>query len=516
MSNQQENVFKSIALIAIMVLFFKVIGFIKQAVIAYYYGANLETDLYYIAYGFIIGVSEALVKALSVSMISVYTQVRIKKGREHAQILISRLLEFSLLAALLCIMVVCFLTPQLSRVLALKYSADNVAKLSTYLIMLSAMGLFTVVELVGTSVLDSEQQYYVPRLQSLLYSICAVLACVFFSKQYEVKALIFAQYVSAVLYSIVVWRTVERYVRVRPVKLVFDPYIKQVLWLAFPLLIGNSAIQINQIVDRTIASGLPEGAVSALSYCHVLAQFVTNILIVNVGSILFAHFSNLIVEGKIKNVQEELAKSLSLLVCILIPIFIVTTINAREIVEILYYRGAFSATAVDLTSVALIGYAISFPFVGVRDLLTKSMYAYQDTRRPMITSLVSIICNIIFSILLSRWFGILGIAIGASIAIVIGTVMNLFAFKKSCNEFSYHELLVTILKSVPAGLLSFAGIYTFKIMANYYDFNLVFIFTISTFIGFFIFFVAMLLEKEKHMCLLLKAMVRIYDKKQAL
>ncbi len=495
---REANIFKSVILISSMVLMFKVIGFVKQAIIAYYYGATTEMDLYFIAYGFIISLSEALVKALSVSMISVYTMVRINEGRDKAQILVSTLLELFMLIAIVCTICFFLFAPQLSAMLLMHSTSTNIAQLSFFIRALSAMCIFIVIELVGTSVLDSERQYYVPRTQSLIYSISVISACILFSSCYRIGALIGALYSSSLIYSVLVWCFVKKYVvYFKFVRInLNDIYIKQILWLSLPLLIGNSAIQINQIVDRTIASNLADGAVSALSYCHTVAQLVTNVLIVNVSNVLFAHFNNLVINNQNNEVKDTLAKTLSLIFCILAPIMIITVMCAEDIIRILFYRGKFSDNAVNLTSIALLGYAISFPFVGIRDILTKSMYAYQNTRRPMITSLISIVCNIILSITLSKWLGILGITIGASIAIAIGTGLNLYAFKKVCPTFSYHDLLITIIKGIPAMLLCFISVYVYKKILI--SCSLIVDFMIITCIVFLIFEGVMLLEKEKY------------------
>ena len=513
-SIRNNNIFKTMLLIALMVLLFKIIGFIKQAVIAYYYGATNETDLYFIAYGFIISLSEALVKAMSVSMISVYTVVLINEGRERAQTLVSTLLELFLLIALGCTICFFVFAPQLSAMLLLHHTPNSIARLSFFIRALSVMSVFIVVELIGTSILDSERQYYVPRTQSLIYSISVMLACILFSSDYGVVALIGAQYSSSLIYSVLVWYFVKKYVNFKFVRIALnDIYIKRILLLSLPLLIGNSAIQINQVIDRTIASNLADGAVSALSYCHTIAQLVTNILIVNIGNILFAHFNSLVANNQTSEIKTTLAKILSLIFCILTPIMMTTVICAEDIVRIIFYRGKFSDEAVALTSIALLGYAISFPLVGIRDILTKSMYAYQNTHYPMITSLISIACNILLSIALSKWLGVLGITIGASIAIAVGTILNLYAFKKVCPTFSYYDLLVTFAKGIPAILLSFLGVYMYQNVFIIH--NSIINFIIIACINFLIFEGTMLLEKEKYILNLAKLTIE-YCKKNYL
>lgn len=78
---KSNNIATSAFLVTAMMLSFKILGFIKQAVIAYYFGANGDTDIYFVAYGFVSGISEIIINSLRVSIIVVYTSIIINKGK---------------------------------------------------------------------------------------------------------------------------------------------------------------------------------------------------------------------------------------------------------------------------------------------------------------------------------------------------------------------------------------------------------------------------------------------------
>ena len=170
---------------------------------------------------------------------------------------------------------------------------------------------------------------------------------------------------------------VRKYHRFAAVKLRDIPELNNIIITAIPLFIGNSALQINQIVDKSITSGLGEGAASALSYCHTLEQFVTNIMIVNIGNVMFANFAEFVAKREFEDINKTLSKAINILISLLAGISIITVICSKDIVTIVYYRGSFSQEAVFLTSSALIGYALSFVAVAVRDLSIKSLYAFR-------------------------------------------------------------------------------------------------------------------------------------------
>jgi putative peptidoglycan lipid II flippase len=436
-----------------MMLSFKVLGFIKQAVVAYYYGATALTDIYFIAWGFVSGVSEAIVKALSVSIVAIYTSLRVRRGKDEAAKLINGLVEIIFPLFLLIMMIIIVASPLFTKVLAPTYSKSQSYDLANYIRVLAPVMLFSSIELVFGAVLDSHKSFFVPRLQSLIYSLSTIIACIFLSSRLGISALVISQYASYFIFTFLVIIAVRRYHSFFVVRYHEIPELQGILMTALPLFIGNSALQINQIVDKSITSGLGEGAASALSYCHTLEQFVTNIMIVNIGNVMFANFAEFVAEGNIEKIKSTLSKAIDTLIIMLFGISIITIICSKDIVSIVYYRGSFTYDAVVLTSTALVGYALSFVAVAVRDLSIKSLYAFKDTRLPMKASMISIIVNIILSILLSRVIGILGVSVATSVSAVVGMIINGRSMLIYIQDYDFRKHIKTFISCLPAGVI---------------------------------------------------------------
>lgn len=494
MKEKKNSIWKSAALVTIMMLAFKILGFAKQAVMASYYGATIDTDIYYIGWGFISGVSEAIVKAISVSLIAIYTSLRVQKGKDEAAKLINGILEIFIPIFLVLIGLIIILAPLISRILAPSYNGYEYNELIKYLRILAPVMLFACLELVFGAVLDSHKSFFVPRLQSFIYSVCVILACIFFSSLLGVSALVMAQYVSSVIFTILIILAAKKYHNFFLVKIKEIPELKHILLTAIPLFIGNSAIQINKIVDKSIASGLGAGTTSALSYCIVLEQLVTSIMIVNIGNVMFANFSEYAAKNDKQLISDNLSKAINILICLLMGITVITVICAEDIVKIVYFRGNFNYSAVSLTSVALIGYAVSFVPIAVRDLSIKTLYAFKDTRRAMYASLISIVVNISTSILLAHFFGIIGITLGTSIASVVGMIINAFSIKKYLNEYRYSDHIKLLIRCIPATIVLGVSVYLLK---KFLNINLVIQFIIICIVGFGLYFLVLKMSKIK-------------------
>ena len=118
MTEKKQSIAKSAILVTLMMLAFKLVAFVKQAFIASYFGATVETDAYFIAWGFVTGISEAVIKALGISIVAIYTSYRINEGKEKAARLINALVEltFPCFVVIAGIIVIC--APVIGKLLA--------------------------------------------------------------------------------------------------------------------------------------------------------------------------------------------------------------------------------------------------------------------------------------------------------------------------------------------------------------------------------------------------------------
>ena len=142
-------------------------------------------------------------------------------------------------------------------------------------------------------------------------------------------------------------------------------------------------------------------------------------------------------------------KAINVMICIMIPITIITCLCSQEIVSIAYKRGNFTDKSVMMTSAALIGYALGFTSMGVRDIVLRGLYAFKNTRGPMITGFFAVGANILCSVILSRYIGVMGIAIGSSVSLTVNFLINSQMLKKHIPQYRFVEHIPTLLKQLP-------------------------------------------------------------------
>ena len=309
MSNKSRSIMATTAIVTALTLCFKALGFVKQAVVAYYFGTTFETDLYNVAFNFVGSLSSAFIRAITISLVSIYTHCLVQKGRDAASKLLSACLEILLPVVLVVLLLAYMITPQIAGLLGPSYTATESQLLQHYLYICYPFFLFATITLVWTVLMDSNKDFVVSRTESFITSTTTILCCITLYKVQAVTSLVIAQYLSYIIFSTLLLVRGRRYFSFSFQNIKNIPEIRTVLLTALPLFIGNSVSQINKIVDSSVSTGLGHGNASALAYSVVLEDFVCNILINNVVDILYVNFSTYVAEGNHEQLNETMKKN---------------------------------------------------------------------------------------------------------------------------------------------------------------------------------------------------------------
>lgn len=462
MAKKSRGIMATTIVVTTLTLCFKLLGFVKQMVVAYYFGTTGATDIYNVAFSFVGMLSSAFIKAITISMVSIYTHTLVQKGRDAASRLISACLELLLPVVLVVLLFTYMFTPFIAKLLAPTYTPDESLMLQHFLYICYPFFLFAVVTLVWTTIMDSNKDFVVSRTESFIGSVTTILCCVFLNHVLAVTSLVVAQYISYIIFGTMLLIRGRKYFTFTFTKLSEVPEVKMVLLTALPLFIGNSVGQINRIVDHSIATGLPKGSVTALADAVVLEDFVCNILINNVVDILYVNFSTYVAENNQEQLLKTMRTAVNIMICIMVPITIITCMCSEQIVAIAYLRGNFDYNSLVMTSAALIGYAIGFTSSGVRDIVIRVLYSFKDTKGPMITGFFAVASNIIASIILSKFIGIMGVSIASSICLTVNFLINSHMLKKHVPSYSIRQFAPTLFKQIPGAAVLVLLVYGIK------------------------------------------------------
>lgn len=457
---RNRSIIRSTVIVTIVTFIIKLLGLIKQSVLAAFCGATDETDAFFIASGVVFSLSTMLFSSISISLLTLHTSTLLSNGRAQANKLINITLRSFLPIAAMISALFFIGAPLISKCLAPAYKGEQLQILSHYVRLMSCVFIFTCYYLVVNVILETDKEFVPGRLYGLFQNVFLIIAAMLCFRSIGMDALLWAFVLSGfaecVLVTICAGKRL-RFIWEKP--LINKAEVTNLLKLSLPLIIGNALYEINDIVDKQISSSLGSGNASFLTYGATINEIVTGVVVGSVSIVLFSHFATWAAEGNLIKVEEGLNRSSEILTIIILPILAMCLFTGKDILKVLYGRGNFGDYEIEQTMTVVIGYALGFVFASIRANMVKVFYAFQDTKRPLVNGTISITINIVSSIILAKFAGIGGVAMATSIAMIASTILLFKQIKCHLPNYTIKESVPEYVKGGVACIVCSATLY---------------------------------------------------------
>lgn len=426
--NSGKKIFKTLFSVSGIVILGKLLGFMKQAVSAGYFGATVHTDIISISEGVVTDIDYLLVQTLITAFIPVYIDIKQKDEKESKKFVSDTLLLFFVISMTLCLLIE-LLAPMISRVIVPSYSLEMSGQLTVYIRIFASALIMIVLLAVFNALLKANSHFVQGESVSIVQSLTTIILIILIGHQVGPDTIVIAFFAYSLINFVYLGGYSKRYWRLEKSNPFTNKNVKVLLKMMLPMTFGYAMLYINQQVDKIIVSGLGNGTITSMHYAATLSNFVTA-FVGSTCSVIFTHIANNVSSGNNKEAATLVNKFGIIYTTVLLPIFILAVLNAEDIVTIVYARGAFDQVAVDNSTRALMGYVCMFVPLVFRELFSRMQYAYQESIRPMINSSIGIIVNIGLSILFSRMWGVLGVTFATSFSVLISALLNIVSAKK--------------------------------------------------------------------------------------
>ena len=435
MQETREQVGKTTLVMTGVIILSKLVGFIREKIIAFYFGAGMESDVYTLAFS-VLSVMVLLFSACVTStFIPIYSKTLTKDGQKAADDYANNILHlFTILAVVVAFLGVVFAPNIIKIVMADTSDSYKFALTVKSLQIMFPSLVFSLISSVYASVLNARYKFIAPQLIGFAISVCTVISVVLFADKIGIYALAYGTFFSMLMQILILVPFLKREYHYYPKLDMRDEKLKRTFRLAVPILIGTTVNELNFMIGRYLASGLVEGSVSALRYAYNLITLVMGVFIIPTTTIQFTRLSSFAVNEKIENMKNSIKQSIELIALMILPIISVSVIMGEDIIHFVYGGGKFESVAVDLTKPVFLFYIVGLLGFGFREFLNRSFYAIQDTKTPMVVSGFAIAVNIALSLILVEFMGAGGIALAASISAVLGSLIMLFLLRKKIGK----------------------------------------------------------------------------------
>jgi putative peptidoglycan lipid II flippase len=426
---------KSALIIIIFSLGSKFLGFLREVLIAAKFGSGMETDTFFIALTATGLVTGFLSNAISTTFIPVISEIESKEGKKGKIGHTNNMINVILFVSLILIIIALLGTPIIVKLLARGFEGEQF-DLAVKLTRIGLpMILFSGVIGVITGYLQSEQRFNATALIGFPFNFVYIFFLLFFSTIFGITGLMVAGVVA--VFSQLLVQVPEARLSGYKYKFVFDikdRYTRKILYLSVPVIIGVAINDLNMIVDKTLASSLVSGSISALNYANKLNGLILGVFISAITTVIFPVLSKEANSDNIDGVKKTMGYGVNLILLITIPATVGLIVLSRPIVEIAFQRGEFDINATLMTSQALIFYSVGLVAMAIRLLITRVYYSLQDTKTPMINGAISVGFNIVLNLILVKFMAHSGLALATSIATTIATLLMFYGLKKKIGS----------------------------------------------------------------------------------
>ena len=229
------------------------------------------------------------------------------------------------------------------------------------------------------------------------------------------------------------------------------------LVLAGPAVLSMGVSEINHLVDRSLASALAAGSISAMNYAYKLITFLLGVLMVPLTTIMFSRMSKQAAANNREGVLASLRRSILLISLVALPIVAIAMVLSNDVVKMIYMRGNFGMESVLLTGSVLMYYLVGVPSFGIRDFLNRTFHSVQDTKTPFRVACLVVASNIILNIILRRFLGARGLALATSLSSYIGSITMFILLRRHMGQLDLKKILPDMVRIILAAIISAAA-----------------------------------------------------------
>ena len=448
MEKEKNKVLKKTIQLIIVAFLAKGLGFIREMVLANYYGTSYVSDVFVAVQNIPAVIFTVFGTAVTTGFIPLYTEIHTKKGQAEADKFANNVFYIFLILSIILSCLGIIFSKQLVYIFAGGFSGETYELCNNFTKIVIPTSIPIILVYVYNAYLQINGFFNQNSLMNVPYNIMLIISIVlgFYTGNNYILAigLLMASF-SQFLYLQVLIKRKTKFKHIKYLKL-NDKIIWNMLVLVGPMFISTGINQINVIVDRSLASRLVEGSVSALNYSNEIVSIVTQVIILSLTTILYPTMTKLFSIGNKDEEGKFVEKYIIIVALLVFPLSALIFIFSKEIVAILFGRGAFSKETVIFVSNALKIYSIGIIGASFRDVMNKIFYSMKNTITPMVNGIISVCVNIFLNFILIEKFKYLGLAFSTSFSSIICTILMSIQLLKKMKSINIKKIIFEFIK----------------------------------------------------------------------
>jgi putative peptidoglycan lipid II flippase len=433
-NDETGSVLKAAGVVGVATFSSRILGFIRDMVLARLFGATPSADAFFVAFRIPSLLRELFAEgSMSSAFIPVFTEYRTQRGKLQAWELASAVFTTLLTVVILVTIAGILAAPWLVQLLAPGFQADP-EKLALTTLLTRVMFpylVFISLAALAMGILNSVRAFAAPAFSPLFLNLFMIGCALYVSPRLQ-------EPIIGVAIGVVAGGAAQFAMQLPSLKLrglLFGfrfqpghPGLRRIGQLMIPSLLGLSVTQVNLTVSTILASFFAGGP-TYLFYGMRLIQFPLGIFGVALATAILPTLSAQASRGALGELRTTLGFGLRMILFIILPAMVGLIMLRTPIVHLFFEHGTFTSQDTAQTALAVLCYSVGlWAFGGVR-IIVAAFYSLQDTKTPAISAAIAVAANIVFSLALMAPLGAAGLALATALAAMVNgailvTVLN--------------------------------------------------------------------------------------------
>jgi putative peptidoglycan lipid II flippase len=473
--SENSRVLKAAGVVGTATLLSRVLGYIRDAMIAWFFGAGFSSDAFIAAFRIPNLLRRLFAEgSLSSAFIPVFTQYIVQRSQPEAFHLARSALRLLSVILLLTTVVGILLAPWIVKSVAPGFIGDKYSlTLSLTRLMLPYIFFIGLVALC-MGILNVLGHFAAPALAPALLNISIIGSVLIIAPSLSIPVVGLAV---GVLIGGVLQLALQLPVLVRKGFRFWQkaelrhPGLKQVGTLIPPVIVGGAVYQINIVIGTILGSLLAEGSVTYLYFADRLVQFPLGVFAIATATAVLPSLSRQAAAADFEALKDTFGHALKLVFFLSIPAMVGLIVLRQPIVALLFQRGQFDAQATQLTAQALLYYSLGLGAFSAVRIVAATFFAIQDTRTPVKMAGLSILANTILGAVLMQPLDHGGLALATSLASILNLGLLVRALKNKLGELGWKSIIRSFGRTLICSIVMGAAVWAaaLQIMPVHYQ-----------------------------------------------
>ncbi len=444
---KSDSTSKSVVFSTFFSLMARVFSFVQAMIVSYYFGATKSTDFLFFCVSMTLLLPGLFTNINKAVIVPNAIRLREVNSEEESRRFISYI-YFLYLAAGIVVCAVIGLLPERFMLLVSKFNLADIRENMLVVKMIIPVFFFILANYYLLDIFDSYKYFTFPMILDMIKSILTILVIIFLGKRYGVVSM-----AAGILLSYAVQFIVLNGLMIKMLGFRFsfrayhlDSILRKNM---FYVVISQVSSILSQYIAAYLISGQSEGVYTALSYSDRIYGIFSQVFAGQIATVLGINMIEMYAKSQYEKLNEQYLKYLKVSMTVVLPICFIMAAQAPQVISVLFERGSFTSSSVQLTSIFFRYTILIVPLLLLDSLIVRLIIARQIMRISFIWNVISklLTCIVIYIIVEHVGFAYYGLGL-LLVQLVYIILLNFFMVKKYFQYIHVNESLLYLAASV--------------------------------------------------------------------